>query len=199
MTLARLLSLGGGITMCQGRANPFRKAELGPLPFLMSTKPVDFAPVRPMLGDGAATPHRPRPKGWASKIEIGVVKTLGALFLLAVLVCGFGAQHIAYRREKNSLGRQLRQRELELRTVVQACQSLEAEKAVLVAQMPPQTGVNLAKVGATQRPAVGTVAQSASGRERKSALLKASIGVNAIRRTQLADARSHAHRGGVRG
>ena len=134
MKPACLLSLGAGIISCQRRGNPFRPTELGRLPFLFSAKPVNLAPVCPALDAGAAAEQRSPPAGWASRIEAGVLKLVGTLFVLSVVACGFGAQHVAHTREKNNLGRQLRQKELELRTATQAYRALESEKALLMAQ-----------------------------------------------------------------
>ena len=157
MKWACLLSLGAGVICCRRRGNPFRPTELGRLPFLILAKPVEFAPVYPAFDAGVAAEQRSQPAGWASRMEAGVLKLLGALVVLTVVACGFGAQHVAYTREKKNLGRQLRQKELELRTVTQAYRSLETEKALLVAQGVPQTTVNLAKVDSVQRAAVGTL------------------------------------------
>ncbi len=127
------------------------------------------------------------------------MKALAALLVLTIVVCESGAQHIAYKREKNSLGRQLRQKEAELRTVAQAYQSLQAEKALLVAQTLPQATANLTGVLTTRGPTVVSVPQSGSGRHRESARLRATNNANASRPAQLADVRRPARRGSARG
>ncbi len=134
MSLTSLLPLGGGIIFPRRLDNPFRPAQLDPLPFLVTVKPADLAPVRPVL-DSDVTVERPdRTVGRSGRIEAIVLKLVGALFVLALVACGFGAQRVAYVREESRLARELRQTELSLRDATQKCRSLEAERSLLLAQ-----------------------------------------------------------------
>ena len=199
MKLAHLLSLGNGIISCHGRGNPFRPTELGRLPFLVSVKPAYLVPVCPALDAGAAAAQRPQPAGFAARIELGVLRVLGAMFVAAVIGCGFGAQHVAYTREKHTLGRQLRQKEIELCAVTQAYRSLESEKAFLVAQGLPQAAVNFARVDPIPEAAASSARRLGGGREGKPVLIRTSSHVPSSRRSQVADARPLARRGRIRG
>lgn len=147
MSLSCLLSLGDGVTFHRFRKNPFRPAKPGHLPFLVSVKPISTQPIQPALDAQPAgqasrlstgnrsTPatldHHPalaspaRSLGRTERVEVLVLKLLAIALALACIGCGFGIQHIAYVRQKNALCRQLRQKEVELRTVTQAYRSLE--------------------------------------------------------------------------
>lgn len=125
MNLGCLYSLGDGITFHRFRKNPFRPAGPGRPSILLPVKPVSAQPVQPALDDAGAPRARGRPSR-AEQLEALVLKLILLLLVLASLGCGFGIQHIAYVRQKNELGRQLRQKELELRAVTQAYRSLES-------------------------------------------------------------------------
>ena len=71
------------------------------------------------------------PARWVERIEAVMLRMMVALFLLAFIGCGFGVQHITYLRQKNVLGAQLREKELELAKAVQAYRSLELSIARL--------------------------------------------------------------------
>ena len=199
MKLAHLLSLGNGIISCHGRGNPFRPTQQGRLPFLVSVKPAYLVPVCPALDASASAAQRPQPAGFAARIELGVLRVLGAMFVAAVIGCGLGAQHVAYTREKHTLGRQLRQKEIELCAVTQAYRSLESEKALVVAQGLPQAVVNLAKVDPIPEAGASSAGRVGGGRESKPVPIRASSHVPSIRRSQVVDARAPARRGRIRG
>jgi hypothetical protein len=151
MNMARLLALGCGIVSLQRNGNGFRPTQLGLLAYLHTVKPVELLPVRPAL-DVDATPSPPeRPPGWASRIETILLRSLGVLFVLAILACGFGAQHIAYVREENRLGRELRRTELDLRALTQIYRSLESEKSLELAQGSLQPPPQPAKADSVQQ------------------------------------------------
>jgi hypothetical protein len=198
MKLACLLSLGDGIISCQRKGDPFRPTERGRLPFLVSVKPVSLVPVCPALDASAAAGQQSQPAGRAARIELGVLRALGGLLVMTVLGCGLGAQHVAYTREKHTLGRQLRQKEIELCAVTQAYRSLESEKALLVAQELPQAAVNFARVDPIQEAAASSAGRLGGGRESKPAPVRASSSVPSSRRSQVADARLPARRGRIR-
>jgi hypothetical protein len=148
MSLSCLLSLEDGIIFHRFRKNPFRPAKPGRPAFLVSVKPASIRPIQPALdaqhgGQGSrlsigarstpATLNRcptaacpPRPLSKTERVEVLVVKWLAMVLALACIGCGFGIQHIAYIRQKNELCRQLRQKEVELRSVTQANRSLES-------------------------------------------------------------------------
>ena len=199
MKLACLLAVGPGIVSFRRGGNPFRAADLGRLPYLIPAKAEDHAPVCPALDDGAALAERAQPAPWVGRIEAGVLKSLGALFVLTVLACGFGVQHIAYTREKNKLGRQLRQKELELRAVTQAYRSLECQEALGVAQRFQQKTVNLARHDSVPGTAARRNSRSAGGREAKPAPTKAAGYVFSTWRPQVAEAWPPTRRGGTGG
>jgi hypothetical protein len=119
-----------------GRKEPgvFQPAKLGSLPFLLSVAPVNLAPVRPALGTAREVRGRGAQGSWSDKAESSLLKLVGALFVLTLLAAGFGVQQITHVRAANQLGRELRQKEHELRTALQAYHSLESRKAVELAQ-----------------------------------------------------------------
>ena len=147
MSLSCLLSLGEGVTFHCFRKNPFRPAKPGHSPFLLSVRSINTQPTRPALdaqpvgqASRLSTGNRSTPAtfdhhlpvtspslslGRAEKVEALVLKLIVMILALASIGCGFGIQHIAYVRQKNALCRQLRQKEVELRTVTQAYRSLE--------------------------------------------------------------------------
>jgi len=199
MKLACLLFLGDGVISRHGGGNPFRLAERGPLPFLVPVKPVDPAPVCPALDAGAVAGQEPPPEGWAARIELGVLRVLGALLAMTVVVCCLGAQHIAHTREKHALGRQLRQKEIELRAITQAYRSLEAQKELLAAQMRPRAAAEVARARAVQASAVGQRSRSGGGPQGKAVPARASSDVPSNRSSQVANARPVVRRGEIRG
>jgi hypothetical protein len=199
MKLACLLSIGAGIVSFQGRGNPFRPMEWGRLPFLVAVKPANLAPVCPAFDARAAAGRRTQPAERAGGFEAGVLKSLGALFVLTLIACGFGAQHIAHAREKNKLGRQLRQKEVELRAATQAYRSLECERVLWVAQGFQQNTVNLARVGSVAGVAGRRISRPADAREAKPAPTNA-VGYGFSKcRPLVAEARSRTRRGGTGG
>ncbi|HOX57288.1 MAG TPA: hypothetical protein P5205_11635 [Candidatus Paceibacterota bacterium] len=196
MKLACLLSVGPGAFCFLRGGNPFRLAESGRLPYLVSAAPVDLAPVRPALEAGAVEDVRSQPAGWAGRVEACVLKSLVILFVLTVLAGVFGAQHITYTREKHNLGRQLRQKETELTAVTQACRSLECEKARWLALGVLQPTAGLGRADSAQRTVTGKAGESARGRDTKPVSARAAA---PSRRPQVADARTHTRRGGTGG
>ena len=160
---------------------------------------MNLAPVCPALDAGAAAGQQPPSAGCAARIELGVLRALGALLAMTVLVCGLGAQHVAHTREKHALGRQLRQKEIELRAITQAYRSLECEKALLAAQGLPRAAADVARVDATQEATAGKTGRLGGGQEGKPAPVRASSDVPSSRRSQVANARPAARRGEIRG
>src|ERR1035438_5805446 len=151
MNMARLFALGYGIVSLQRNGNVFRPTQLSLLAYLLAVKPVDLFPVRPALDIGATPAPPERPPGWASRIERILLRSLVVLFVLAILACGFGAQHVAYVREKNRLGRELRRTELDLRALTQTYRSLESEKSLELAQGSLQPPPQPAKADSVQQ------------------------------------------------
>jgi hypothetical protein len=164
----------------------------------MSAKPVNLTPVCTALDTGVAAERPPATAGWPGRVEAGVLKSLGVLLLLTAFASGLGAQHIAYMRAKNSLGRQLYQKDLEVRAGSQACRTLEAEKALLVAQ-GLQPVANSATMASTQGPTIGKTCLVAGGRGDRAAQGRASTSVLTNRRSQVAEARPPMHRGAIGG
>jgi hypothetical protein len=148
MNLSCLLSLGDGITFHRFRKNPFRPIKAGQTRFLVPVKPPDTRSIRPALDSRQTGPALQRiatlrappdalappasaacQRGQlsrAERVEVVVLKLLALILALACIGCGFGVQHIAYVRQKAALGRQLRQKEIELSAVKQAYRSLES-------------------------------------------------------------------------
>ncbi len=199
MKLACLLFLGNGVISRHGGGNPFRPAARGPLPFLVPVKPVDPAPVCPALDVGAVAGQELPAAGWAARIEFGVLRVLGALLALTVVVCFLGAQHIAHTREKHALGRQLRQKEIELRAITQAYRSLESEKELLAALMCPRATAEVARADAVRAAAVGQRSRSGGAPQGKAVPARASSDIPSSRRSQVANARPVVRRGEIRG
>jgi hypothetical protein len=197
MKLACLLSLNGGVTFLGIKRNLFRSTELGRLPFLATVRPVNLAPVSSALAAGACSEQGTRPVGCAGWLEVVALKSVGMMFVLAILGCGFGAQHIAYAREKEKLGRQLRQRELELRAISQAYRSLESEKALFLAQGFSRAE-QLARGDCIRDTAAATVGRPTFGRESRLAPANARGHGDSNQRSHVADARPPARRGGIR-
>ena len=147
MSLSCLLPLGDGVTFHRFRKNRFRPAKSDPSSILVSVKLASTQPIQPALNARHAEPTShlsagirsssatfdrqsaeacsPQLPSRTEKVEVLVLKLLAIILALACIGCGFGIQHIAYVRQKNALCRQLRQKEVELRTVTQAYRSLE--------------------------------------------------------------------------
>jgi hypothetical protein len=199
MNMARLLALGCGIVSLQRNGNVFRPAQLGCLPYLLTVKPVNLLPVRPAL-DVGATPARPgRPQGCASRIEAFLMRSLVVLFVLAILACGFGVQRVAYVREKNRLGRELRRTELDLRALTQTYRSLEAEKALELAQGSLQPLPQPAKADSIQQGVQAKVSRTTVIQECKSAPTSAGGAALSGQRTRVADGRHPTRRSRIAG
>jgi hypothetical protein len=199
MKLACLLAAAGGIVPLRRDENPFRATELGRLPFLVQVKPVSLAPVLPALEERRAAAPRGEVAGRLGGFGAIVLRAVGALFVLAVLVCGLGAQRIAYAREKTALGRQLRQSEDELRVVTQACQSLEAQRALQVAWSFAQVPAPPPRLESRRGNVAVASVRTGSGRESRPVVGKAAGRVLLGQPARVADARGAARRGGVRG
>ena len=155
MSLSYLLSLGDGVIFHRFRKNPFRPTRPSRPSLLLAVKPASTRPIQPALNARHAEPTSHLSPGIRSasgtfarqsaeacspqllsrtdKVEVLVLKLLALALALACVGCGFGIQHIAYVRQKNALCRQLRQKEVELRTVTQACRSLEYSVAARAA------------------------------------------------------------------
>jgi len=199
MKPACLLFPGQAILIRQRKSNPFRPAERGRLPFLVPVKLVDLAPICPALNPGAVAGQQAQPAGYAARIELGVSRALGLLLAITVLVCGLGAQQIAHNREKQVLGRQLRQKEIELRALTQAYRSLECEKALLAAHEPPRTTADVARMQAVRKAATDPVGRLSAGQQGRPALARAASDVPSSRRSQVANSRPVTRRGEIRG
>jgi hypothetical protein len=199
MNMARLLALGCGIVSLQRNGNVFRPTQLGLLAYLLAVKPVNLLPVRPALDVGATPAHPGRRLGCASRIETILLRTLGVLFVLAFLACGFGVQHIAYVREKNRLGRKLRRTELDLRALTQTYRSLEAEKSLELAQGSLQPLPQPAKVDSIQQGLPAKVSRTTVVQECKSAPTSAGGAAFSGQRTRVADGRHPTRRSRIAG
>jgi hypothetical protein len=199
MNMARLFALGYGIVSLQRNGNVFRPTQLSLLAYLLAVKPVDLFPVRPAL-DVDATPADPgRPLGRASRIEAVLLRSLGALFVLAILACGFGVQRIAYVREKNRLGRELRRTELDFRALTQTYRSLEAEKSLELAQRSLQPLPQPAKADSIQQGVPAKVSRTTVVQECKSAPTRAGGAAFSGQRTHVADGRHPTRRNRIAG
>jgi hypothetical protein len=124
----------------------FQPSKLGPLPFLLTVEPVDLAPVHPALGTARDARGCAARRSWSDRAESILLKLVGALFVLTLLAAGFGVQQITHVRATNRLGRELRQKEHELRTALQAYRSLESRKAVELAQASAGSTTRFASV-----------------------------------------------------
>jgi hypothetical protein len=190
---ANVLLLGGGIISGGGNNRRFRMVKLGPVPFLTTVKPVDLAPVHPALGPGVAAGHRGASQArWVGRIERIVLKLVAAVFVVVAMFCALGAQHISYMRARSQLARELRQREAELHAVTRAYWSLEAEKAVQVA------GGNLKSEGGVRKAEVGNRNGTPGGGTRATGGAEVGKARVAGQRSQLAETRKPAQRGGIR-
>ena len=199
MNIARLLALGSGIVSLQRNGNVFRPTQLGLLAYLLAVKPVDLFPVRPALDVGATPTPPERPPGWASRIESILLRSLVVLFVLAILACGFGAQHITYVREKNRLGRELRRTELDLRALTQTYRSLEAEKSQELAQGSLQPPPQPARADSVQQAVPAKASRTTVVQECKSAPTSAGGAAFSRQRTRVADGRHPTRRSRIAG
>jgi hypothetical protein len=199
MNMARLLPLGSGIISLQRNGNLFRPTQLGLLAYLLTVKPVNLLPVRPALDVDATPAHPGRPLGCASRIEAVLLRSLGVLFALALLACGFGVQHIAYVREKNRLGRELRRTELDLRALTQTYRSLEAEKSLELAQGSLQPPPQPAKADSVQQGLPAKTSRTTVVQECKSAPTSAGGASFSRQRTRVADGRHPTRRTRIAG
>jgi len=199
MNMAHLLTLGCGIVSLQRNGNVFRPTRLGLLAYLLAVKPVDIFPVRPALDVEATPAHPRRSPGRASRIETILLRSLVVLFVLALLACGFGAQHISYVREKNRLGRDLRRTELDLRALTQTYRSLEAEKSVELAQRSLQPPPQPAKADLVQQAVPAKTSRTSVVQECKSTPTSAGGAAFSRQRTRVADGRHPTRRSRVAG
>lgn len=199
MKRACLLFPGQAILTRQGKSNPFRPAERGRLPFLVTVKSVDLAPVCPALDAGAVAGQQAQPAGYAARIELGVLRALGLLLAITVLVCSLGAQQVAHNRERQALGRQLRQKEIELRALTQAYRSLECEKALLAAHELPRTTAGGTRVEVVRKAATDPGGRLSARQQGRPVLARATSDVPSSRRSQVANSRPVARRGEIRG
>jgi hypothetical protein len=168
-----------GIGACRGMSGVFEPTKLGPLPFLLTIEPAHLSPVRPAINSPGAACVRTTPKGWSEFVESFILKLVVGLFMLTLLAAGFGVQQISHVRARNQLGRELRQKEYELRTATLAYRSLESRKAVELAQASASSAMRLAsaanpprdnapRVVRTSTPAGAKPAQTASVAPRRS-------------------------------
>ncbi len=134
MKLGFLLSTNHEIVGHRAGSNPFHLIEADRLPFLLRVRPARLGPVAPALGPGPPATGRRRVRRLGAKAGGWVTRLMIGLAICTAIGCGFGAQHIAYTRQKAQLCRVLRQRELELREVAQARRVLECCVAVRAAQ-----------------------------------------------------------------
>jgi hypothetical protein len=154
MSLSCLFPLG--TTFHRFRKNPFRPCEAGRSSLLVSVAPPSLRPIQPALesavrGPSPAVPPAARSGGAAGhaeatlvrpaqsptrfeQVEALVVKLIALAFALACIGCGFGIQRVLYARQTAQLSRQLRQKELELRTLTQAYRALEASAIARAAE-----------------------------------------------------------------
>jgi len=169
------------------RGQSFSPAERDPLPFLVPVKPVDPAPVCPAL-DAGAVRARSRRGGVGGQDRAGRIASARRPVGNDVGRVCLGAQHIAHTREKHALGRQLRQKEIELRAITQAYRSLEAQKELLARKCVPGCGGGCE--GACRSGGrVGQRSRSGGGPQGKAVPARASSDVPSNRRSQVANAR----------
>jgi hypothetical protein len=197
MNLASVLSAGGGNTF-RTRKGPFRSANLGPLPFLVTAKPVDLAPTCLALGTGVTAKQGWDGVGLAGKVEGFILILVATLFVVVAFVSALGAQHISYVRAKNQLGRQLRQKEYELIAVTRAYWSLQAENAIQVAQGLPSAGAQVANAISLQKGTTKGVLRADTPPCSRSAPATVGRVQLPLQRSPIADVRNAARRGGVR-
>jgi len=148
MKLGLLLSLNHGIVQHRAGFNPFHFIERNPFEFLERTQPPRLRPIQPALGIGPPAGRRGRPKSLGGRIEGCSFKLVAGLAIASALGCGFGAQRIAYTRQKAQLGRMLQQKELEVQEATQARRVLESGAAMRAAQGPAQIRPVMAKAPA---------------------------------------------------
>ncbi len=212
MNLGYLLSIGGGVIARRNGSERFRSAEQVSLPFLLSVKPVDWAPVCPTLhafrtkercfnsscddGTGKRDGEPSGPLYACERVERFAVKTLRIGLVLVLLACAVGVQQITHVRERNRLGSELHARELELRALSQAYRSIEAEKARLLAQTEQTRAGCLAGTEIPQT--TPAIVKRGNDGGRKTVLKGGGPSLH-NRRPQLVEAGQPAHRGGTRG
>jgi hypothetical protein len=133
MNLGYLLCLNHALAGGRYEASPFQLKPRQGWPFLTQPRPVSLEPVGPALAPAERAARRP-PGGRAGKLEALALCLAVGLLAVAGAYCAWGAQHVAYARQKAALCRQLRQKELELRAVKEAYRALESRMAWRVAQ-----------------------------------------------------------------
>jgi hypothetical protein len=168
MNSEHVVFLEGGIISSRGPHQSFRSGRLNPLPFLFQPKPVAAGFLARPRHTGSTRDPVPRPTGWAEKVESLGVRIVAGVFVVVLLCAGLGAQHISYVRARNQLGRDLRQREQDLKTVTFAYRALEARKAVELAQSVPGACSNVLRLAASpSRPATTLARTGAPSAGRK--------------------------------
>ena len=152
MNFALLLSLAGGIAF--QRANPFRRANANPLPFLESVKPPNLQARRPALETPAEAERRRGPARRHERITRVVLTLMVAVLAATATLCAQGAYRITRVRQEAKLSNELRQREAELRAVTQTCRYLQSLVARQAAEESWSEEVHLMAVKHPARRAV---------------------------------------------
>ncbi len=127
MNLGYLLCLNRGIAGLDDGTTVALPSVRARSPILTQPKPVECEPVRPALAAARAAREKPHPR--LEKLAVLALCLVVGVLTTASAYCAFSAQHVVDARQKANLGRQLRERDAEVRAVLEARRALEAELA----------------------------------------------------------------------